>query len=297
MRKFKPNSLVPGLSDDDYHRQLPPDEHFFSSSQVKDMLKDPDYFIQKYIHGTIEKETSVAFDIGTYFHTAILEPDRFDDACTVYRAGRRSGKQWERFKNKHKGKIILTLSDALKAKNLIQGIEQSDLCWSYVDYPGSEVETSLFIEIMGVRVKVRFDLIRLGKDYSFIADLKSTTGSPKDMWAIQKKISSLNYDLSGALYVDAINKYIEDNNLPYAKVKEFVLLFATKDYVEAKPWILSEKSLAVGRAKYQYGLDLIRKYQKLNWQTFEEAGFIDPLPWEKSQWLEDVNDKKKTDLF
>lgn len=289
--KIIPNELIEDLSNDDYHAQLGPEEHYYSSSQIKDMLKDPELFHSKYITGELKQESKPQFDIGSYIHTAVLEPHLLDKECAVYQ-GRRSGKKWEEFQEANKGKAIITQAEVIKAENAINGLKNSPVCMELVE--GGKPEISLFLtNFMGIRAKVRFDTLSLTKDYSYIADVKSTTGNVKEEWSLRQKVHSFGYDVSAAMYVDMVNTFIKQQNLDVAFVDEFWLLFATKDMPQAKAWCLTGEMLDVGRAKLYKAVSLIKKYVANDWEFEDESGFLSPLPWESQEWLgEEVEEEE-----
>lgn len=256
------------ISNDEYHKKLPLDQHHFSSSQLKELLKDPEDFKTKNIDRKLEDDRrNPAFDIGTYFHTAVLEPHLLDDECIVWKGGRRSGKLWQEFQVKHEKKAILTIPELVLAENLIKGVEKNDVAWDLIDHPDATEEYSLFGKILGIPVKVRLDTLVLGKDKSYIADLKSTTGNVRDVESLKAKISKYGYDLSAALYMDLVNDYIDYNKLPFAHITDFYLIFATKDYPSSKVYRLYEggKGIAVGRAKYERALTELKKHIEQDW--------------------------------
>jgi hypothetical protein len=283
------------ISNEEYHAQQSRSEHYYSSSQLKDILKDPELFYQKYIAQTLEREKKAVFDIGTYFHTAILEPHLLEEECKVWHGGRRSGKAWKEFQEEHEGKVIITSSEEEQAKTLIKGIEESPLCLEHINDPEAKAELSLFLTLLGVRCKVRFDLIKLTKEESWIGDLKSTTGSVKGAWDLRQKVDGFSYDLSAAFYVDMVNEYIKRNNLPYASVENFYLYFSSKTYPVAKRWTMSKRSLAVGRKKYQTALREILKYEKQDWEFYDEEGSLDPMPWTETEWCPEASKENKKD--
>ena len=62
------------------------------------MLEDPEKFYKEYITKEIPRKEVSAFDVGTYFHTAILEPHLLEKECAVYPGAVRRGKEWDAFK-------------------------------------------------------------------------------------------------------------------------------------------------------------------------------------------------------
>jgi hypothetical protein len=215
------------------------------------MLEDPELFHKMYITREIkDKESSVAFDIGNYYHTAVLE---------------------------HEGKIILKIGDLLKAENLIKATKESPVAMELLT--GGEPELSCFvelwvcpksgaiytegldykldlfkgwiqnhdeveIELVDIKIKVRADYINLEEGYVF--DLKSTTGNAKDVHKTKNKISSYSYDLSAALYLDIFNAHFlctEGEDIP--EFKTFWWTFASKDMQNCKSYWASEKNIQV----------------------------------------------------
>ena len=155
------------LSNAQYHAA----EGFFSSSQFKIANEDIELFHKKYITKEIvDKEGNPAFDIGTYFHTAILEPHLLDKECVVMPGDikTRRGEKWNVFKAANEGKVILSANDYLKAQNLIAAAKDSPVLTDLLK--GGESELSLFHEFKGLKCKVRADYINLEQGY--IVDLK-----------------------------------------------------------------------------------------------------------------------------
>lgn len=296
------------MSSEAYH------SHFnsFSSSQLKTILDDPEIFYKKYVIKEIEREEMSAFDIGTYFHTSILEPDKLQSECAVY-TGVRRGKEWESFKLLHKGKAIITSSELTQAETIIKAVKASTIANEYLSK--SKVEVSCFNLIYvylgdvycnghiltekgwyinetgykfaqkkGVEILLKVRADALGED--FILDLKSTSGNVKNDHLMRSKVSSYSYDLSASLYLDMFS--IESGKT----YEKFIWTFASKDYGNCKNYVASEKNIKVGRAKYKKALVLLSEYLKNNWQFKDELSTLEPQFFE----LEHLNYEKGVDL-
>ena len=285
--------MLMGLSNEEYHRQLHPDYHYYSSSQIKDALEDVAIFKAKYITGELEKKSSPAFDVGNYYHTAILEPALLESEYAVWPGVARKGKEYDLFKDQHKGKTILGRSDIVFAQNCIQATLNSDLCMAYIDDPLTTVEVSFFTEIMGVRVKARTDVLRLGRDRSYVIDLKSTTGNVRSETNIRKKIHVMDYEMSAAFYMDIINDVIKRMGWDYAPVKEWYWVFASKDLAQAQLWKATNDMISVGRSKYRKGLELVSANQKTNWELPERLMVVDAYATEKTEWMPPKENPKR----
>ncbi len=291
--KDKLHKLIPDLDIQDYHQRLAG----YSSSQFKDLLDDEDVFIAKHIEKTIEREESAAFDVGTYFHTGVLEPHKLKQDCVVYPGKIRRGKDWETFKKKNASRTIVTQSQKEQAEGLVRAVKNSPVAQEYLD---GVSEVSLFIRIIvkngniyapyfGKRltrtgwvkdldklkdgfemvVKVRAD--KLGESY--VSDLKSTSGNAKSNRAMRSKISDYQYDLSAALYLDMFS-------LLMPSVREFVWIFASKDLFNSKSYRASPKNVLVGRAKYMKAMIKMADCAANNWKSYDYLDMLEPLPHE-----------------
>jgi exodeoxyribonuclease VIII len=295
------NTLVRDMSSSDYHGM----KNTFSSSQLKDLLDDPEYFYKKYVAKTIDRQEIPAFDIGTYFHTAILEPDKLNDECAVY-TGIRRGKDWDQFKAENAGKAIITESEMTQALGLIKAVQDSPIAMNRIKR--GEPEVSAFVELavdgsdiyapeFGVElgkfgwtstkskpsksaiklvIKTRADL--LAEDY--ILDLKSTTGNAKSAALMRKKISDYQYDLSAALYLDVFS-------LAKGKqLSQFLWVFASKDYFNSKTYMASADNILIGRAKWKKAAITLADCLANNWQFEDSMGILEPNIWE-TEWIKD----------
>jgi hypothetical protein len=285
------------LSSNDYHNE----KGSFSSSQLKDLIEDPEYFYRKHIKKEIEREQIPAFDIGTYFHTALLEPEKLTLECAVFEGVRR-GKDWDKFKEDNAGKAIITKTEFDQAQGLINAVKNSPIASGRLGRGRPEV--SCFVELLicgssiystelgaeltlsgwqkakvpkkgiSIVVKVRADL--LGDD--FILDLKSTTGNTKSAFQMRQKISSYQYDLSAALYIDMFNVYVEKT------ISDFIWVFSSKDYFNSKSYVGSGTMIQIGRAKYMKALLSLAEGIETDWQFEDSLGILEPQPYEL-EWI------------
>lgn len=286
-----------GIPNEVYHAVLEGDEVSYSSSQLKNALDDIETFYKLYVTKELKSKHIAAFDIGTYFHTAILEPHLLDVECAVWTGDRRAGKAYEAFKAENEGKAIITMKEKDKADNLINATKESPIAMEILSK--GEPELSLIQMFCGVKCKVRADNLYLCpvdvEGESHLSDLKSTTGNVKDVRGIQGKISSYSYDLSAAFYLDMFNKYIEGHNtmvrkkeiegVQYKIIKKFYWIFASKDMANCKTYYASEKCLRVGRIKYIKAINLIRTYKEMDWEFVDFMEAIEPSFFDE-EWLQ-----------
>lgn len=98
------HKIVKDLPSSSYHGML----GTWSSSQFKDMLEDPDYFIKRYIKREIDRSETDAMDTGTYFHTGLPEPHKVHEEIAIFEGKTRYGAKFNTFRELHKGKTIIT---------------------------------------------------------------------------------------------------------------------------------------------------------------------------------------------
>ena len=296
--RFNKNTLLFDIPNSEYHGV----EGTFSSSQLKDILDDPEIFYRKHVSKEIERTSSANFDVGTYYHTAVLEPDKIQEDCVVFE-GIRRGKKWEQFKEDHADKAIITKSEFATASAIIEATKNSEVAMGYIEQ--GQPEVSAFIELvvdgpdiycegklltdLGWRktpqkpsksavtlvVKCRADC--LGDD--FILDLKSTTGNAKSSHKVRQTISHWSYDLSAAFYLDVFSAVAGKD------INTFIWTFASKDLGNCKSWVASKETIAIGRAKWTKAVSLIAHYQKNGWTFYDTLDEVTPQYFEK-EWLE-----------
>lgn len=282
------------MPDSAYHAQQDPKDHFYSSSQLKDILKSPALFKKKYITREVETGgTNSAFSVGTYVHTAILEPENLESTTAIYKGAQRRGKEWEAFNKEHEGKVILVhdekkasagaMTELLTAQHCIDVVDDSD--WAQRLLHTGTPEVSLFVELEGIRIKVRADWLKLAE--GAIVDLKTTSSDPASPSSMLKSTKDYSYDLSAALYMDAFNKYCAEGKGEEGGyvIDKFYWIYAGKKKDDGcQCYEASEKMMELGRKKYKEAIRLIKYYESLDWEIPEEILVLNPASWEVSDW-------------
>lgn len=319
------NKLTVNLDGKLYHSI----ENTFSSSQLKTMLQDPEYFYKKYITKEVEKEEGSHFDVGTYFHTAILEPKKLEEECAVYEGLTRRGVEWESFKTSNISKTIITKKEKEAAVNLISAINSSPICKSFLSGGNPEVSAFLKLYVLGgevlvikkgaiyslqscgwvaysdysqkeilnkavpIIVKARADYLSLER--RFISDLKSTSGNAKNEYDMRTKVDSFQYDLSCSMYLDIFSMCSGED------ISDFYWLFASKDMGNAKAYRASEKNVIIGRHKWKKAILDLAYYIKNNWQFKDSLGEIGPsyfnLEWLEESRVQPIPEEDGVDLL
>lgn len=293
------------MSNEEYHGT----PNCFSSSQIKTMLDDPELFYKKYITKEEPREETSSMHMGTYFHTAILEPHKLEKEVVVFTGRVRRGKEWEAFQEKNKGTPIISMSEKETCDVIVEAIRKSRIAMSLISK--GECELSAFatiyvfeqeiyargkvlslnfgwvicdpelfkvVEAKGVKiqVRVRADLINLEENY--ILDLKSTNGNTKDEHSMKAVVSKWSYDLSAALYLD-IFSIVTGNNY-----KHFYWSFASKDVGNSKTYLADKENIIIGRNKWVKAVVTLAFYLKNSWKFEDELGSLPPNFYER-EWL------------
>ena len=300
---FKTNELIYGMPNSEYHGV----SGTYSSSQLKDILDDPEVFYDKYVAKTQERVSIPAFDLGTYFHTAVLEPDLIEKECAVFE-GIRRGKKWEEFKEENSDKAIITKNEHATALKIIEAAKNSQVAMGYIE--NGEPEVSAFVELTvdgpdiycrgkildkngwcRTKVKPAKDAVKLivkcradclGDNY--ILDLKSTTGNAKSKGKISNTVSKYSYDLSASFYCDVFSAVADRN------YDTFIWTFASKDLGNCKSWTADTENMQVGRAKWKKAVCLIAEYTKRGWEFDDTLGVVGPQYFEREWLKEDETD-------
>lgn len=299
-------SLIYDLPSSDYHSG----EGTFSSSQLKTILEDPEIFYKKYVSKEIEKEELAAFDIGTYFHTAVLEPHLLEEECAVFE-GIRRGKAWEEFKEANAKKTIITKSEYAQAMTIINAVRNSPVAMGYLDVSKPEVSAFITLIIYCGEVYCQGKVLDIARGWvesdftppptatqitikcradalgdNFILDLKSTAGNVKNEHTMRGKVSSYSYDLSAAMYLDVFSMAMGK------RLDSFLWTFASKDVGNCKTYVASRENIMVGRAKWKKAVLLIAHYIDKNWVFEDSLGVLEPNYYER-EWLQT---KEENDL-
>ena len=237
------------MTNEEYHGN----RSHVSSSGLKLYLKDPREYHKQYVLGEkpdIPTALQTAFDFGTYVHAMVLEPHLLNEEFAIYESGCR-----EAFDYDNQGKLIMTSGQDSIARRMFKNYQEA------VFYPEGKriseffneghAEESFFTELEGLPVKVRSDYRKQGKNYASINDVK-TTSKAVNLKSVKKICEDLDYDLSAALYIDAIKKVTGVDH-------DFFFLFMGKKDFKSQVFRASTEFIERGREKYKKAIAGIKK--------------------------------------
>jgi hypothetical protein len=285
--------VVTDMTDDEYHQQLPLEEHSFSSSQVKSASKgDGKKFHTEVVLGekaTFGKVTLDAFTVGHYFHAHYLEPHKMPSF--VEYKGKRAGNAWKDFEEANIDNTIMNPKMIEDGQTLIRGVEESAPSMAMLRVPFVS-EISYFTELMGVPVKCRFDILhedvktKDGELISIGGDLKSTSEAVLDEDTLRKVIKNYGYALSYAMYRDVYEK------VTGKKLDKWYWIFSSKKFPNGKLVWADEKYYELGRYQYRKGLEKIKELRADNWEYKDKAMLLAPSSFE----MKYINENKVEEL-
>lgn len=293
-----------GISDQDYHHGI---KNVYSSSQLKDIYKyGVEYFANKYVYKTLDNDNDTEMRIGSYVHSAFLEPEKLDEQVVIYDKVRR-GKAWEEFAFSNQDKVILNKAEAEKAGKYLKAIKPYNFINYFNDCSKKEVAAiSTFTVSKGnvfdrrgmmltengwqktnlsseggqkIRVKAKADQL-ITDDFEFgnvIGDLKTTRSNIGNDKELQRTIVGLGYDFSAAMYWAIFETEL-------CPIDGFYWTFVGKSSLTCKLKKADLDYIKIGRKKLIKALIEMSNYLELGIEHFrkesEKVSIISPAKWD-----------------
>ena len=175
----------------DILKKLRDDEHYYgdfgkkylSNSDISTLLKNP---------LALGKPTkpSPAFLVGSYFHTAILEPNKLKK-FKVVKSTTRNTKMYKEITG---GELCLLQSEVDQIELMTEKILNNNICKYLIQGKNITYEEPGITELEGEMWKGKADIIN--KNEKLIIDLKTTADISKFKWSASK----YNYDSQAYIY-------------------------------------------------------------------------------------------------
>ena len=212
---------------------------------------------------------SDALTFGSAFHTAVLEPDKWEDEIVVGPSVGKRTKKWTEFKEYNSDKIILHPDDMDVIQAMLKSFHGHRLSMSLLE--GKPVEESAWSVIDGQSVKARCDIA----DYErgMLIDVKTTQDASFNDF--QRSTYKYKYDVQAAYYLDTFNSailgkdYATATKMPFTK---FVFIAIEKNPPhDIQVYVGDPTLIDSGRRKYKDALELLTHSQETNeWNGYEE---------------------------
>jgi hypothetical protein len=236
----------PGLSNEAYHAMKA-----VSPSQIKVLGRSPlHYFDQFLAEDREKKEPTPAMQVGTALHTAVLEPELWDQTIAVppHTFDRRTkvGKEMAaEFEREAEGKIVLSPDDAERVRRMADAVHKHPAARFLLDLPGRREPSYTWKDpATGLECKTRPDWH--SEDRRLVVDVKTTKDASRVEFA--KSIASFDYHVQaawnqGALEAEQFLSLCIESERPYAVAvypASGALIAAGQRRIEAAMLLLAE---------------------------------------------------------
>lgn len=234
----------PGLTNTEYHSE----KAHLSSSNLKDLLTDPQKFYEEKILGK-KRATSdqPQLVIGSLTHSLVLEPETVEKEYAFFDGWKKQGILYQKCKEENPNKEIISKPQRNVAERLARAVTASKTAKSL--FANGVPELSLASRILNVPVKCRADYLNVPAGY--IADLK-TTSQISDVDAFKQTMEQYRYDLSAALYCQIAHDV-------YGKVFDFYFVVVSKADMGCMVYKASSATLSKGASDMIKSLVLYKK--------------------------------------
>ncbi len=168
---------------DDKHYYGDYGKKFLSNSDIGTLLSNP-------LALGSEVKSSPAILIGSYFHTALLEPEKLKDFKVIAAATRNA----KVYKDESEGELCLLQSEVDMIKSMTDKILDTQMCIDLINKKDCEYEVPMVTELFGNKWKGKADVVNNTEE--FVIDLKTTA----DINKFRTSAFRYNYDSQAYIY-------------------------------------------------------------------------------------------------
>lgn len=236
-------------------------------STLKLMAKSPAHYWHRLMEGG--RTDTNAMKLGRVRHMGVFEPERFRREVVAWDGGRRFGKEWDAFQQKHAGRELITADEMSECIKLATHVRTDRIASQYVS--GGRGEFTLQwthseptvggIPGFNVQMKARPDFVTSS---GFLVDLKTTRDASPG--AFGRSVWNLHYFAQAAVYVDGYEA-ATGQRLPFVfvaaeiDVPHVVTVYRMPDHV-----------LELGRETYRAWLQRLAECRRTSsWPGYFEA--------------------------
>lgn len=258
-----------------------------SRSGLMEFLRSPQHYWYKYLSGMAERESTTALDMGTAFHTLLLEPALFEKKVLVWSGAPRNTKEgkaeYAEAVQSAAGRVVIKQADFEALKNMAASILAQPVAKKIIVESG-HIEASLFYsdEATGALAKARPDYWR--KD-GIVVDLKTTNDASEEEF--QKSIVNYGYDIQAFMQMEAVYRVTGE------RPSNFVFIVVEKEPPYACAFYTADDTL-LRCGEYRYN-NLMAKYaeckQRNIWPGY--GSLIRPIS--VPSWFMNKLDKEATE--
>jgi len=255
------------MSAEQYH-QYPAVGH----SGLVRIMRSPAHY-QDYVANP--HEPTPAMQLGTAFHAALLEPDRFGETFVVApkfdrrtKEGKAAAEAWE---VENAGKTALNPEQMAAIQSMAFLVQCHTGAARLLSNGFAEMSGFWVDPDTGIECKCRPDFLAMDGDaVTGIVDVKTCCDAGVDGFA--RAIATLGYDVQAAFYQDGF-KALTGRTIPFYFIAvEKEAPFAVAAYQA------SDEVIAVGRIKYRGALQLLKWCRDCgNWPSYQPNGEIETI--------------------
>ena len=220
-------------------------------------------------------EPTPAMRLGTAFHTALLEPDRFGQTFVVTskfdrrtKEGKAAAEAWE---TGNAGKTALTVEQMMAIESMAFSVRNHAGAARLLARGLAEMSAFWGDPETGVECKCRPDFLSMaGETVTGIVDVKTCCDASVE--GFSRAMATLGYDVQAAFYQDGM-KALTGRKLSFY----FIAVEKDAPHVCAV-YKASDEVIEVGRAKYHGALQLL-KWCRSNddWPGYQPNGEIETI--------------------
>lgn len=236
------------------------------------IMRSPAHY-QEYVSNP--PEPTPAMQLGTAFHTALLEHDRFSQTFVAApkfdrrtKEGKAAAEAWE---VENAGKTALAAEQMAFIEEMVVSVRCHAGADRLLAEGVAEMSTFWIDRETGVECKCRPDFLLMAKEtVTGIVDVKTCCDASADGFA--RAIATLGYDVQAAFYQDGL-KAVTGRTIPFYFIAvEKETPFAVAAYKA------SDEVIEVGRAKYRGALQLLRWCRENDrWPAYQPNGEIESI--------------------
>jgi hypothetical protein len=172
-------------NDEDYYGEY--GNQFLSNSAVGVLLSNPKMF-------GVKQEPTVQMLQGSYFHTALLEPEKLGSFEIVEASTRNTNI----YKDASKGSLLLLKNEVDNLEDMIRAIKSNFFFYDNIYREGNLYEEPAIMELFGHMFKGKADIV----SEDILIDIKTTSDIDDFRWSAKK----YNYDSQAYIYSQLFGK-------------------------------------------------------------------------------------------
>lgn len=260
----------------DFLQSLPAEEYHkhpaIGHSGLVRLMRSPAHYRESVTHSP---EPTPAMQLGTAFHTALLEKERFGSTFVVVpkfdrrtKEGKAQALAWEA---ENGGKINLTLDQVEAIGRMVIAVREHQGARQLLGCGLMETSGFWTDKQTGIECRFRPDFLAIkGETIVAMIDVKTCVDASAEGFA--RAIATQGYDVQAAFYQDGL-KALSSNTVPFY----FIAIEKEAPYAVAV-YRASEAMIEVGREKYQASLQLLQWCREHDsWPAYQPDGVIETI--------------------